>query len=148
MGLRTVLYGYRRNHLLYYIIPEEAEVVQRIFREYISERTMKSIADELTAKKVEYYQGKANWTKNAIHRIIGNEHYVGDFEYPAIISRNDFSVANAMKTCKGGKQEVDVPEVALLKRKIYCAQCGHHFTRWKNYSGVRERWACRNRCKC
>ena len=147
MGLRTILYGYGKNHLLFYIIPEEADTVRMIFREYISGRTMKSIADELTSKGVEYYQGKTTWTKNAICRILENEHYVGDLEYPAIITREDFDTANAMKSGKGGKREVDTPEVALLKRRMYCAECGHRYTRRKNYSGTRERWECPNHCK-
>lgn len=147
MGLRIILYGYRKEHLLYHIIPEEADIVRMIFREYISGRTMKSIADELTANKVVYYKDKSNWTKNAVCRILENEHYAGDFEYPAIILREEYETANAMKTGKGGKREADTPETVLLKRKMVCAECGHHYTRHKNYSGTKERWECRNLCK-
>lgn len=147
MGLRTVLYGYRKEHLSFYIIPEEADIVRRVFQEYISGRTMKSIADELTANKVVYYKEKSIWTKNAVCRILENRHYAGDLEYPAIISREEYETANAMKTDKGGKREADKPETALLKRKMLCAECGHHYTRRKNYSGTRERWECLNQCK-
>ena len=147
MGLRTILYGYRKDHLLFYIIPEEADVVHNIFREYISGKTMKSIADTLTAKKVVYYKDKCVWTKNAVCRILENEHYAGDLEYPAIISKEEYMTANAMKTDKGGKREPDTPEIALLKRKMVCAECGHRYTRRKNYSGARERWECPDHCK-
>jgi len=108
---------------------------------------MKSIADELTARKVVYYKDKSNWNKNAICRILENEHYAGDLEYPAIISREDYEIANTMKTDKGGKRDADTPETALLKRKAICAVCGHRYTRHKNYSGTRERWECLNHCK-
>ena len=147
MGLRTILYGYKKDHLLFYIIPEEADIVRVIFREYISGKTMKNIADELTAKKIVYYKDKCAWTKNAICRILENEHYAGDLEYPAIISKEEYMTANAMKTDKGGKRDADTPEVALLKRKMYCDECGHRYTRRKNYSGTRERWECPNHCK-
>lgn len=147
MGLRTILYGYRKEHLSFHIIPEEADIVRMIFREYISGRAMKSIADELTVKKVVYYKDKSTWTKNAVCRILENEHYAGDLEYPAIISREDYETANAMKADKGGKREADTPEIALLKRKMICAVCGHHFTRRKSYAGRRERWECTNHCK-
>ena len=147
MGLRTILYGYRKDHLLFYIIPEEAEVVRKIFREYIAGKTMKNIADGLSKGKVVYYKDKTTWTKNAVCRILENEHYTGDFEYPAIISQADYVTANAMKTDKGGKRDADTPEVALLKRKMFCAECGHRYTRRKNYSGTRERWECPNHCK-
>ncbi|MCR5636243.1 MAG: recombinase family protein [Clostridiales bacterium] len=147
MGLRTILYGYRKEHLSFYIIPEEADIVRQIFREYISGRTMKSIADELTAKKIVYYKDKCTWTKNAVCRILENKHYTGDYEYPAIISRKDYETANAMKSGKGGKRESDTSEIALLKRKMFCSECGHRYTRRKNYSGTRERWTCPNQCK-
>lgn len=147
MGLRTVLYGYRKNYLSYNIIPEEADVVRKIFREYISGKTMKEIADDLTRNHVLYYEEKYIWTKNAVCRIIENEHYAGDLEYPSIISQADYDAANAMKTDKGGKREADTYETALLKRKMFCSECGHRFTRRKNYSGNRERWECPNYCK-
>ena len=147
MGLRTVLYGYRKNYLSYNIIPEEADVVRKIFCEYISGRTMKEIADDLTRNHVLYYEDKYIWTKNAVFRIIENEHYAGDLEYPSIISRVDYDKANSIKTDKGGKRETDTYEIALLKRKMFCSECGHHFTRRKNYSGNRERWECPNYCK-
>ena len=117
MGLRTILYGDRKDHRLFYIIPEEAEVVRKIFREYIAGKTMKNIADGLSKGKVVYYKDKTTWTKNAVCRILENEHYTGDFEYPAIISQADYVTANAMKTDKGGKRDADTPEVALLKRR-------------------------------
>lgn len=63
------------------------------------------------------------------------------------IAAVDYETANAMKTDKGGKREADTPETALLKRKVICAECGHHYTRRRNYSGTREHWECPNRCK-
>ena len=147
MGLRTILYGYRKDHLLFYIIPEEADIVRRIFREYISGKTMKNIADGLSKEKVVYYKDKTTWTKNAVCRILENKHYTGDLEYPAIISQVDYMTANAMKIDKGGKRDADTPEIALLKRRMYCAECGHRYTRRKNYSGTFGRWECPNHCK-
>ncbi len=147
MGLRTILYGYRKEHLLFYIIPEEADIVRRIFREYISGKTMKSIADTLTGERTVYYKDKTTWTKNAVCRIIENEHYTGDMEYPEIITREEYMTANAMKSYKGGKREPDIPEIALLKRKMICAECGHRYTRRKHYYGTLERWECLNHCK-
>ncbi len=147
MGLRTILYGYKRNHLCFNIIQEEADVVRKIFNEYISGKTMKSIADDLSADGIVYYKDKSNWTKNAICRILENEHYAGDYDYPAIISKEVYLTANCIKTSKGGKRVPDDYETALLKRKIICAECGHRYTRRKNYVSNRERWECSNYCK-
>lgn len=147
MGLRTILYGYRKEHLSYYIVPEEAEIVRKIFTDYISGITLKSIADELTRNSVVYYQDKTSWTKNAVCRIIENARYAGDMEYPAIISKTDFETAVSMKNDKGGTREKDTAEIAWLKRKMQCAECGCRFSRRRHYSGQRENWACVNGCK-
>lgn len=93
MGLRTILYGYRKEHLSYYIVPKEAEIVRKIFTDYISGITLKSIADELTRDSVVYYQDKTSWTKNAVCRIIENAHYTGDMEYPSIVPQIDLIAA-------------------------------------------------------
>lgn len=147
MGLRTVLYGYRKEHLSFYTVPEEVEIVRRIFADYISQKPLKAIADELTKEKVVYYEDKTSWTKNAVCRIIDNLHYAGDTEYPAIISKADFETAAAIKSGKGGAREKDTVEIAWLKSKLRCGQCGHRITRIRHYSGAHERWTCVNGCK-
>lgn len=147
MGLRTVLYGYRIENLQFEIIPEEAEIVRSIFADYISGKTMKQIADCLSTDKVVYYKDKCTWTKNAVCRILENEHYAGDYEYPAIVKRKDFEKANSMKSDKGCKKTPDTPEIVFLKKKTVCAQCGYRLTRRRNYSGTKERWECLNHCK-
>lgn len=147
MGLRTILYGYKIENLLFVSVSEEAEIVQKIFSEYISGKTMKQIADELTAKSVIYYKDKSTWTKNAVCRILENEHYAGDYEYPAIISKEIYMKANSLKSKKGCKKTADSPEIVFLKKNTVCSQCGKRLTRRRNYSGSRERWECLGRCK-
>lgn len=147
MGLRTVLYGYKIENLQFTIIPEEADIVRGIFNDYITGKTMKQIADFLTANKTVYYKDKCTWTKNAICRILENEHYAGDYDYPAIIKRKDYEKANSMKSQKGCKKAADTPEIVFLKKNTICGQCGHRLTRRRNYSGTRERWECLNHCK-
>lgn len=68
-------------------------------------------------------------------------------EYPAIISKTDFETAAAIKNSKGGTREQDSAEIAWLKNKMRCGECGHRFSRRRHYSGSREHWACVNECK-
>lgn len=147
MGLRTVLYGYKKDACDYYVHPEEAEIVKRIFSEYISGKTMKSIGDELTSENIVYYEKKTIWTKNAICRILENEHYTGDCNYPEIISKAIFIEANEKRIRKGGKHDIQEPYIKYLKNKIVCDECGNRFTRYKNYTGHGERWKCLHGCK-
>lgn len=140
-------FGYRLIEKQLIVVPEEAEIVRDIFSEYISGKTMKQIADVLTEKRIIYYKDKSTWTKNAVCRILENEHYAGDYEYPAIISKEIYMKANSLKTQKGCKKSADSPEIVYLKKNTICSQCGKRLTRRRNYSGSRERWECLGRCK-
>ena len=147
MELRTILYGYQKEHLNYYVVPEEAKTVQKIFADYISGKTLKEIADGLTKSNVVYYRDRTNWTKNTVCRILENPHYIGDTEYPSIVSKNDYECVAAIKEQKGGAREKDIEEIVWLKNKMQCGVCGHRITRYKHYSGTHERWLCTSGCK-
>ncbi len=145
MELRRIFYGYRKDQFDYYIVQEEALVVNKIFRDYLSGCTLLEIAKELTAKEISYYKDKTQWTKNMVCRIIENEHYCGDEEYPRIIDRATFDKAVKQKAEKGGAREKDTEEIAYLKATTICETCGKHFTRKSKYK-VRERWLCSGGC--
>ena len=145
MELRRIFYGYRKDQFDYYIVQEEALVVNKIFRDYLAGHTLLEIAKELTAKEISYYKDKTQWTKNMVCRIIKNEHYCGDEEYPRIVDRETFDKAVKQKAEKGGVREKDTEEVAYLKSTTVCETCGKHFTRKSKYK-VRERWLCSGGC--
>lgn len=145
MELRRIFYGYRKDQFDYYIVQEEALVVNKIFRDYLAGHTLLEIAKELTAKQISYYKDKTQWTKNMVCRIIENEHYCGDEEYPRIVDRETFDKAVKQKAEKGGTREKDTEEIAYLKATTICEMCGKHFTRKSKYK-VRERWLCLGGC--
>ena len=145
MELRRIFYGYRKDQFDYYIVQEEALVVNKIFRDYLAGHTLLEIAKELTAKQISYYKDKTQWTKNMVCRITENEHYCGDEEYPRIIDRETFDKAVKQKAEKGGTREKDTEEIAYLKATTICETCGKHFTRKSKYK-VRERWLCSGGC--
>lgn len=145
MELRRIFYGYRKDQFDYYIVQEEALVVNKIFRDYLAGHTLLEIAKELTAKEISYYKDKTQWTKNMVCRIIENEHYCGDKEYPRIVDRETFDKAVKQKAEKGGTREKDTEEIAYLKATTICETCGKHFTRKSKYK-VRERWLCLGGC--
>lgn len=97
MVLRTIPFGYQIENGKTVVQKEESEIVKKVFSLYIEGETLKSIADYLTNQNVEYYQGKAQWNKNKINRIIENEKYIGTEIYPMIISETLFRQAKAVK---------------------------------------------------
>lgn len=59
------------------IVPEEAEIVRRIYREYMLGGTYESIVKGLTADGIPSPGGKSKWQGHAIKSILTNEKYKG-----------------------------------------------------------------------
>ena len=60
------------------IVPEEAEVIKRIYHRYLDGCTLGQIKRELDADKVPTAQGVDSWSPAIIHNILTNEKYIGD----------------------------------------------------------------------
>ena len=71
--------GYTKDdngHLI--IDPEQAEIVKRIYREYLEGSSMNKIADGLMAAGILTGAGKTKWHTSTINKILRNEKYMGD----------------------------------------------------------------------
>lgn len=147
MELRTILFGYKKYQFEYFVNEDEAKIVQRIYSEYISGKTLLQIANTLTEEGVVYYRDRTTWSKQAVRRIIENSHYTGDAEYPAIIEKKIYKEANKLRLGKGGDREKDTPEIRYLKYHTKCTRCGGRISRKSHYSREREAWNCVNGCK-
>lgn len=60
------------------IDPEQAEVVKRIYREYLEGFSMDKIADGLEADGILTGAGGTRWHTSTINKILRNEKYIGD----------------------------------------------------------------------
>ena len=60
------------------IDPEQAEVVKRIYREYLEGYSMDKIAAGLEADGILTGAGKEKWHTSTINKILRNEKYIGD----------------------------------------------------------------------
>lgn len=147
MANRMISYGYGIKDGTLGVIEAEAEIVKRIFAEYIEGKLLQDIADELTREQVEFYMGNCVWNKNRIARIIDNEKYIGADGYPQIIDDDDFVYARQLKEEKGAKKiHFDETIEYLRNNKITCSQCGapmRRISKWRS----REKWMCRLGCK-
>ena len=71
--------GYTKDkdgHLV--IDPEQAEIVKRIYREYLEGSSMDKIAAGLMADGILTGAGKEKWHTSTINKILRNEKYIGD----------------------------------------------------------------------
>lgn len=60
------------------IDPEQAEIVKRIYREYLEGLSMDKIATGLEADGILTGAGKPRWHTSTINKILRNEKYIGD----------------------------------------------------------------------
>lgn len=60
------------------IVPEEAEIVEEIFRKYLEGASMEQIADSLNSRGLTTKGSSSPYRKIAIQRILTNEKYTGD----------------------------------------------------------------------
>lgn len=71
--------GYDKDENGHLIInPEQAEVVKRIFREYLEGKSCKKIAQGLERDGILTSRGKTKWYDTSIRLILENEKYMGD----------------------------------------------------------------------
>ena len=78
MSYRQFL-GYRKGaDGLPEIVPEEAELVRRIYRTFMQGKTPHGIAKMLTAEHIPTPAGKEKWQASTVESILKNEKYRGD----------------------------------------------------------------------
>lgn len=74
-------YGYRIDEQTnqYTIVPDEASIVKRIFRERLAGRSLRQIANDLTREGVKTKRG-GRWQANTIKTILENVFYTGVYQ--------------------------------------------------------------------
>ena len=70
----THIYGYNRG---WEIVPEEAEVIRRIYDMYLSGSGLPEICDALSKDRIAVPTGEGRWASHTISCIIKNEKYKG-----------------------------------------------------------------------
>lgn len=96
--------GYRKGaDGLPEVVPEEAEVVRRIYRDFIAGKTIDGIAKQLTREGVPTPAGKTRWQKRTVESILLNEKYKGE-----ALLQKVFTVDFLTKKVK--KNEGEVPQ--------------------------------------
>lgn len=96
--------GYRRgDDGLPEIVPEEAEIVRLIYRNYIEGHSTRKIAADLTSAGIPTPSGKEKWSASTVNSILTNEKYKGD----ALLQKS-FTVDFLTKKTK--KNEGEVPQ--------------------------------------
>lgn len=83
------------------IVPEEAEIIKRIYSEYLSGKSLFEVAKSLMADGILTARGNKRWTSKGIESILKNEKYKGD----ALLQKT-YIVDCISKKCKKNNGEL------------------------------------------
>ena len=123
---RKEMFGYNikrdeNNKQYFEIIPEEAEVVQRVFTMYANGMGTFKIAKQLQKEGVKTKRYKNGWSNTVILRMLRNEKYVGDLATGKTYTPN--FKTHEKKYNRGESTSVYIenrhPETAIIDRDLW-----------------------------
>ena len=123
---RKEMFGYNikrdeNNEQYFEIIPEEAEVVQRVFTMYANGMGTFKIAKQLQQEGIQTKRYKQGWSNTVILRMLRNEKYVGDLETGKTYTPN--FKTHEKKYNRGESAKVYIknrhPETAIVDRELW-----------------------------
>lgn len=147
----------------------QAVIVQRIFKEYLSGKSTERIASDLREEGIPCKSGEVAWDSTAIRYIISNEKYIGDSvwqkyfstdtlpykcrlnrgqkvsyyaygTHEGIVPKEDFEKANALMKSRAQKITLTKNSPYAFRKKIVCGDCQSLFRR-KVVRGITY-WVC------
>ena len=92
MGKRKQPFGYKMKLGEIVPQPQEAETVRSIYLQYLAGVSFKQLAEQLQTEDVPYDEDKS-WNKNMVARILEDDRYIGEKEFPALIPTKQFHAA-------------------------------------------------------
>ena len=92
MGKRKQPFGYKMKLGEIVPQPQEAEAVRSIYLQYLAGASFKQLAEQLRTEDVPYDEDKS-WNKNMVARILEDDRYIGENEFPALIPTEQFHAA-------------------------------------------------------
>ena len=148
MNHRNIPLGYALIGGIITINETEADTVREIAEQYLSGKSLKSIAEMLTAKHIEYMSGKTDWNRSRIKRIVEDKRYIGDGGYLPILTEQEYSAMQAFKSQKNTQKNIDHSDnIFKLNAPVVCANCGGRMQRRiDNRRKTITRWRC-TECK-
>ena len=116
-------YTKNENHELI-IIPEEAEIVKRIFRLYLEGDSCYKIAKALTSDGIKTVTGKDVWQASVITRMLQNEKYMGDallqktYTVDFLTKKKIFNTGMVPQYYIKDNHEAIIPKYLFLKAQV------------------------------
>lgn len=141
-------YGFTQNFAgALEVVPEQAAIIQEIYRQYLSGKSLGGVADFLFERKISSPSGKDRWGRSVLDALLSNSKYIG------IVSFDDYYVVQAEKGRRSNIDESTNQRKAtqyyskdVLSGLFVCAECGAVY--WRITKHDREVvWRCSNKVK-
>lgn len=133
---------------MFEIIPEQAAIVQEIYRQYLSGKSLGGIADFLFDKDIPSPSGKERWGRSVLDAMLSNSKYLN-----GIVNFEDYF---AVQVEKGKRSNIDEDSNKrkatqyyskdVLSGLLVCEECGAVYWRITRPSGEIV-WRCSNKVK-
>lgn len=125
MTHRHIPFGFTMKNGSISVNRAEADTVREIAERYLGGDSLKTIAERLTAEKIEHSPGKSDWNKSRIQRIIDDRRYIGDSGYPPILTEQEYAAMQSIKAAKNTQKDVNHTEgIFTLNAPVVCPYCG------------------------
>ena len=144
--MHTIPYGYRMVNGNYVIMPDEAEIVKMIFKEYIGGLSYRKLAEKLTAEGYIYCDESGKWSLGAVKKLVFRDCYIGKNGFPRIISDKDYMTAQELSEKRRKNQLKSADDNRLLRKITMCGECGRRLERFGAISKGESiaYWRCMN----
>lgn len=139
----------------------KAEVVKKIFKEYLKGSSTNKIAQELSSAGFLNANNKPNWNHGSVGRILENIKYLGDNVHPQIIDETTFQLVQQQRKTISSKlgrnpQLNSKKNQGIFSNKLKCGECGEVYREYIEDVGKSseiKNWKCkkyiyRNRVCC
>lgn len=144
--------GYKMTNGEVAIDVEKAEVIKRIFKDYLKGSSIRKIARELTDIKFPNSNSKPSWSHVSVGNILKNDKYLGDEMYLQIIDKETFNLAQdkrkiSKKELGMNERIIKIRKENIFNEKIRCGDCGDFYRQYITGAGKPEEkieWKCKN----
>lgn len=138
MRKRYLPFGYQIEQGEIAIVSKESNAVRFIFEEYLAGKSLREIADIMSAKDIPYHEGTQKWNQNMVGRILASKIYYDNVKYPPIISETQYNLAEKRR-CE--KHQAYSTILQPFRQDMQCGCCDERLY-WHPKT---NQWFCR-RC--
>lgn len=146
MKYRTLPYGYCCVDGKITVHGGEAVIVAEIYKEYLDGKSLLAIAECLNGRQIEYMSGIIGWNKARLKRILEDERYIGNEQYPSLIDEEIHNAILSVKNTRNTQKDTDrQADIYQLPVPVLCGECHGKMKRLYNKRRkCKTSWRCEN----